>query len=353
MTPLITVSKASPQPTSPRFQSRSSFSQKLLNFTFTLNSSPVNNQPSTFSGTNNSNSVSIAGHRARCRITNAGAPSGNTAEISIYGLSQSLMSQLTTLGIVVDSISQNNVIISAGTGQPTGSASAASAALSPASGFPVVFGGTVYFAYGEYNNMPDVPLKIIAQGGLLNAVKSVAPSSFTGPTSVATVMQNFASKLGVTFENNGITATLSNPYYPGTILQQIYQIAEHAGIHAQLVDGGTKLAIWPLLGSRTSQTNIPLISPQTGMIGYPSFASNGWLVVKMIYNPDVIFGGNIQVQSSVFSGNSQLQSKVNSTWTVQKLDLALDSLFPDGDWMGTAICTPKGVNAGPPPPVSS
>ena len=352
MPPLITVNKAPAASAASAFQSKSSFSQKLLNFTFQLNPNPSNNQPSTFSGTNNSNSVSISGHRARCRITYAGAPGGGGAEVSIYGMSQSLMNQLATLGIVFDSISQNNILISAGTGAAGGQSTAASAISSPASGFPLVFGGTVYFAYGDYNNQPDVPFKIIAQSGLYNAVKSVAPSSFTGPTSVAAIMQNFAKQLGVTFENNGVTVQLSNPYYPGTLLQQIYQIAEHCYIHAQLVDGGTKLAIWPIGGSRTSQTNIPLISPDTGMIGYPTFANNGYLIVKMIYNPSVILGGNIQVQSSLFSGNPKLQSKLNKTWSVFKLDLALDSLFPDGDWMGIALCAPPGTSPGVPPTVS-
>ena len=108
MPPLITVNKASPPlPAASTFQSQSSFSQKLLNFTFTLNPNPVNNQPSTFSGTNNNNSVSISGHRVRSRITYAGAPGAGGAEISIWGMSQSLMNQLATLGILVDSISQS------------------------------------------------------------------------------------------------------------------------------------------------------------------------------------------------------------------------------------------------------
>ena len=80
------------------------------------------------------------------------------------------------------------------------------------------------------------------------------------------------------------------------------------------------------------------------MVGYPSFANNGWLVVNMIYNPDVVFGGNIQVQSDI--------PQANKTWTVYKLDLALDTLVPDGDWIGTALCYPKGVNAPAPPTVS-
>jgi baseplate hub protein gp41 len=328
--------------TSSSFQSQSSFAQKLINVQIQLASAGGNNQPNTFAETG-ANVVTLSGHRIRARISWAGTPAGSTADISIYGLTQSLMNQLTTLGVVGDMISRNSIILSAGQSMSGDASAAAAAAGTPSQGFSVVFGGTIYFAYGDYNNMPEVPFRITAQTGLFNAVQSVAPSSFTGPTSIVQIMQGFANQLGVAFENNGVSGTLSNPYFPGTLLDQVYQAAEHANIHAQLVDGGTKLAIWPFLGSRTSLTNIPLISPETGMIGYPSFAANGFMVVKMIYNPDVRHMGNIQVQSSI--------PQANKTWTVYKVDLALDSLVPNGEWMMTAYCYPKNLPA-PVPPVS-
>jgi hypothetical protein len=330
------------------FVGQSSFSQKLLNFSITLAQNAQNNQPTSFAesqGASQSGTISISGARARCRIAGAGAPAGNSADIAIYGLSPSLMNQLSTLGIVQDSISQNTIIVSAGTASDL-DASAANALSSPLSGFPVVFGGTTYFAFSDYNQMPDVPLRITAQGGLFNAVQSVNPASYTGSTSIVSIFQNFANQLSLPFENNGVTGTISNPYYPGNLLQQIYQAAEHANINANIVDGGTKLAIWPAGGSRTTQTNITLISPQTGMIGYPTFSPNGFMAVKMLFNPDVLFGSNIQVQSSI--------PQANKTWTVYKLDLALDTLIPDGDWMGTALCYPQGLAApAPASPVGS
>ena len=327
------------------FASQPSFTQKLLNFSITLDPNAQTTQPTTFAeGGPSSGTYNIAGARARCRIINAGAPAGSTADIAIYGLSQSLMNQLATLGVVVDSVSKNQIIVSAGASS-LDDASSANASQSPLSGFPVVFGGTVWFAYGDYNNMPDVPFRITAQGGLINAITSVAPASFTGSSDIASIMQSFADKLGVPLENNGVNATLTNAYFPGTLLQQVYQAAFHAGINAQLVDGGTKLAIWPLRGSRTSQTDIPLISPDTGMIGYPSFAQNGWLIVRMLYNPSVLFKGNIQVESSI--------PQANKTWTVYQLNYNLDSLMPDGEWMATALCYPNGVNAPAPPAVTS
>jgi Baseplate hub gp41 len=340
----ITVNKALGQqsPAPGAFQSQSSFGQKLIDIQFQLNPGGAGGSPTTFAESGG-NAVTLSGHRMRVRISNAGVPAGSSADISIYGLTPSLMNQLSTLGAVGDLVQRNNVIVSAGQSS-SGDASAVAAATAAASGLPIVFGGTVWFAYGDYSQMPDVPLRITAQTGLIQAVASAAPSSFTGPTSIVQIMQGFANALGVGFENNGVSGTLSNPYFPGTLLDQVYQAAEHANINAQLVDGGTKLAIWPILGSRTSLTNIPLISAATGMIGYPSFGANGWMAVKMLYNPDVVHMGNIQVQSSI--------PQANKTWTVYKLDLALDSLVPHGEWMATAMCYPKNLPAPVTPPVS-
>jgi hypothetical protein len=47
---------------------------------------------------------------------------------------------------------------------------------------------------------------------------------------------------------------------------------------------------------------------ETGLIGYPSFGANGWLTVKMLYNPNVYFMGNVQIESSL--------KQANKTWTV-------------------------------------
>lgn len=320
------------------FASQTSFQQKLLNFRITLAQQPANNQPNVFPDTQ-SNTINLTGHRARCRITNAQPPAGATADIAIYGLSQSSMDTMATLGLVGDSIAKATIFVSAGA-TTTGDASAATANLVPAAGFPVVFAGTFQLAYGDYNEMPDVPFRIIAQSGLINAVVQAPPTSYTKPTPVATIMQGIASQIGVAFENNGVTATLANPYYPGTLLQQAYQVAYHTPCNVGLVDGGTKLAIWPIAGSRTSQTAIPLISPSTGMIGYPSFAATGFLVVRMLFNPSVIFGGQIKVQSSI--------PQANKVWDVMGLDYVLDTLFPGGEWTTIAFCRAPGAVAAAP-----
>lgn len=328
----LTVNPAQFASSPSSFLSQQSFAQKILNFTFYLSQNPATPQPNLYTGLGGiqSNQLSFAGLRASCRISNATGPSGSMADVHIWGLPQSVMNQLTTTGMIGNLAANNQIQISAGVS--TGSdASAAAANAAPPQGFPVVFGGAIALAVGDYNQMPNVPLHIIAKGGFNSAMTSSVPTSYTGKTSVVKIMQTFAGQLKspngqpVIFENNGVTTQLSNPYFPGNLLQQIDQAASQAGIFAQIVDGGTKLAIWPTTGARKTQ-NIPLISPSTGMIGYPTFGGQaGMMWVRMVYNPNVTFGGQINVQSSI--------PQANGIWNVRVLDYALDSLVPDGEWM--------------------
>ena len=201
------------------FASQPSFTQKLLNFAITLDASAQTPQPTSFADMSGSASgtYTITGARARVRISHALALAGSTADVSIFGLSQSLMNQLATLGVIVNSVSKSQILVSAGASS-LDDASSAAASGSPLAGFPVVFGGTIYFAYGDYKNMPNVPLHITANGGLINNVASVAPASFSGSSDIVSIMQSFADKLGVPLENNDVNATLANGYFPGTLL---------------------------------------------------------------------------------------------------------------------------------------
>lgn len=318
----VTVNPVLPQPA---FQGQPSFVQRLIEISVTLSQNPQNNQPTTFS--DGSDTVTISGARTTVQIENNGAPGGSTANIAIYGLSQTLMNQLTTLGPVFNSIQRNTVLVKAG---------------DPTSGLSAVFTGTISWSYGDYSSASDVPLRMSCQSGTFESVVPTSVSSYPGPVDVATIMSGFARAMNVGFENNGITSKLPPSYFSGNLWTQLKTVAEHAHIKAELVDGGTILAIYPIGGSRNT-ANPPLISATTGMIGYPSFTQQG-LIVRMIYNPQVAFGGTIQVQSSL--------PQANKTWVVQKLDLNLESMKPHGNWMATAHCYAKGFPAPPsaPPP---
>lgn len=298
------------------------FEQRLIEVAVKLAGNSQTNQPTTFSESG-TDTVTLAGSRTSVRIANSGAPGGSTASIDIWGMTPSLMNQLATLGLVFNIVPRNTLTIAAG---------------SKGSKLATVFSGTITAGYGDFNAAPDVPFHFECNSGLADAVAPALASSFTGAADVATIMSGFARQMSLGFENSGVSVQLSNPYFSGSVFTQMRTCAEHANINAEVVNGNV-LAIWPMGGNRNTPT-VPLIAPPPDgqMIGYPAYTQQG-IIVKTVFDPLIAFGGLVEVRSSLKAATGK--------WAVQKLDLALDSLLPKGQWMGTVY----GYNPNYPRPI--
>lgn len=292
---------------------------RKINLAITLAQNTGTSQPPNFSGTD-SNTVKVTGLRTSVQITNSGS-FVCSAQVRVYGLSDTLMNELSTLGMALNIIRKNTLLIEAGDDQ---------------SGMSTVFLGTIQQAYADYSSQPDVPFHFECIPLLAESVIPAAPSSFNGSTSVVSIMQGLARQIGYGFRNNGVDVKLSSPYFSGSPVDQIKACVEHAniewGIFVQVLE------IWPKGGSRES-TNVPTISPETGLIGYPAFTQQG-IVVNSIFRPDIAFGAPIKVNSSLLSGIKGVNPAANfpTNWTVYKVDLALDAEMPGGEWRSTAYC---------------
>ena len=258
------------------------------------------------------NSVTLPGLRISAKILKAGGPSMGKAQLLIYGMTLSLMNKLSTLGMVIQLVPRNTVLITAG---------------DDVSGMGTVFIGTITSAYADFQAAPEVPFNVEAHTGIIEAVTPVDPLSYSGSTDVATVMSSLATQAGLAFENNGVSTQLSNPYFPGSVWSQMQAAAKAANIGA-VIDNG-KLAIWPNGGTRGGQ--VPLVAPPPDgqMIGYPAYTSYG-LMVKTQFNPSIGFMGKIRIKSSLDPANGE--------WAVYGLAHDLDSLVPKGNWASTLQC---------------
>ena len=305
----LTVTPQQSAEPQPPFQGAPSFEKRRIQITIKLGSDTKTNQPNKFE--NGSDTLTVDGARTSVRIQNSGAPAGSSASVDIFGLTQSLTNQFCTLGMSFNLVPKNTMLISAGVD---------GGVLSP------VFTGTITNSYADYNQAPNVPMHFELQAGLFDSVMPTVASSFPGSTAVADIMAGFARIGFYAFENNGVTVKLQSPYFSGSLATQIQECAEAAGINAEVI--GSTLVIWPRGGSRDNQS-IPLISKDTGMVGYPAYTQQG-IIVRSIFNPQITFGGKVKVESSVL--------KATGTWAVNKLDLALDALIPRGQWMSTAYC---------------
>jgi hypothetical protein len=257
--------------------------------------------------------VTLSGFRM---FADMSAPCGETMgtlQMRIYGLSESLMNQLTDIGPIVQVKEKNKIQLAAG---------------DKTNGLAVIFTGTIFSAWADYNSAPEVPFNIIANIGLDIALTPVTPTSYVMAADVVQIMSKMASEAGLQFNNSGINGlTLRNPYFDKDLYTQIKNCAIAANINYK-IESGT-LTIWPKNGYVAGLK--PLISADTGMVGYPSLSSQG-MSVKTLFNRDIAIGGLVEVQSSL--------KPATGDFVVYMYTHNLSCIVPGGPWYTNFDCYP-------------
>jgi hypothetical protein len=274
----------------------SGFTRKLIELTITLGTGDF--------GADTGDTVTISDSRIFADLVNPGGESMGAAQIRVYGLDQTLMNKLTTIGQINRAIRvKNTVTVAAG----------------DENGMQLVFFGVIADAWGEYNSAPDVPFVIMANAGLDIAVKPVNATSYKGSVSAQQIMLDLAAEAGLAFEGDDVEVQLFNPYFPGTTLNKIRSCARAAGIE-YAIDRGT-LSVWRNGKSRVG--TVPLISEDAGMIGYPTLSSKG-LTVRCMFNQNIQIGADIEIASSI--------PMANGKWHVFNVAHNISSQAPGGPW---------------------
>ncbi len=283
-----------------------SFQRRRIDVTITLGEGQL--------GDTASNAITLRGLRVVANIAAMGGTAQGQLQAQIYGLPLSMIDQLTAVGPIATQIRrQNTVQIAAGVDGGLMS---------------VVYEGVIDSAFGDFQGAPDVSLNITAMSALAAAVVPVNATSWKGDVSVDSIMSTLARTIDFAYENNGVDAVLTNAYFPGTALAQIQACAKAANI--QYSTDNRTLAIWPKTGQRGG--DIPLISAETGMVGYPIFSSNG-LIINHLFIPTVRQGGQVEVQSEL--------RVASGTWRVASVVHTLESEQPNGAWFTQFNCFNK------------
>lgn len=261
----------------------------------------------TFSSGSGGGSATISNLRTSCHAVAAADKAMAELDLLIYGMTLSHMNELSTLGWVAQKPGADQVTVFAG----------------DSNGMSLVYQGTIWQAVSDFQGGPNLPFHVVAHAGTREAALNIKPTSINNKSAdVAGLMSQLAGQMGLQFENSGVNVKVAYPYLPGSARAQAAALAEHANIN-WTIDRGT-LAIWPSDGSR--QGDAPLISPQTGMVGYPSWSSVG-IKVKTLFNNDLKLGGQIQIQSSI--------TPANGTWTISRIEHNLQAFTPNGEWFTT------------------
>lgn len=283
------------------------------------------------------NAVKLSNLRMLVTVAKSGMPSMDRATAKIWGVTPTIMNEVSTLGIPLNMWRPGNtMLIEAG---------------DEGGAMSIVYNGYLNRAYQNYDDAPETSLDLEGWGAQAEAIKPVPPVSYQGLVDVATVAQSIAFREGWVFENSGVVTKVSNPYLAGTAWEQITELKRTAYINADLDTSKQPkvLAIWPLYGTRGG--TIPLINTRSGLVGYPKYQSSG-MSFKCLFNPNIRLGGQIEMDSSVGGAPPEVttaaqsqtadqrkqQGGPNGLWYVYQLALDLSAQMPGGPWFCDVNC---------------
>lgn len=279
--------------------------KKQLRFIITLGDSK-------FQGDNDR--IILQGYRASVSIDLAGGLQMGGLRARIYGMKKQDVDAITSYSWRLGDFKPNTITVYAIDGKQE----------------TIVFTGNIVTAWGDYAGAPDVYLDIQAQSAYLATLKSAPPISFNGPIDAASLIQQLCVRMGYSFENNGVSVVINNAYYAGTDMEKVRKIVEDTGI--QMWEQNQLIAIAPKGTARGGL--IPLISPQTGLVGYPMFDGQT-INLRVLFTPAIQWGGIIRVDTDII--------KCKGDWQVLSMSHMLDSESPQGSWFTNVRGVPKGI----------
>ena len=172
-------------------------------------------------------------------------------------------------------------------------------------------------------------MHIEAAAGSYPSLKASPPIAVKGSQSAASLIEQFAKESGYTFLNNGVTSSVKNAVLNGSPVQKMRAVAGMVGCELIIDDNVVKIQPYD---KGLDQGNAVLMSKDSGMLGYPTFTSEG-ISLKCLYNPDLQLGGMVEVKTVV--------PGAEGTWKITKLShsLVANSNSP-GDWFSSIEASP-------------
>lgn len=289
----------------------SQFEKRAIDVTITIGKGPKGEEPG--------DPVTLSGLRVIVSTQVYATQTQGMLNALIYGVPLSMINQLTRVGMVNQQMKMNTISIAAGN------------RVEPKT---VAYTGEIFEAYGDFGGAPEVPLVVQAQSGIVGAVRPVDAMSYKGATDAADIMRSIAKQMGYSFVNDGLSVTLADPYFSGTAMDQLKSCAQAAGA-SYLIENNT-LTVWPKGEARPGDPI--LVSPETGMVGYPAFSRTG-IVVETIFNPNFKLGRKVTLKSSL--------TPACGTWAIYAISHSLSSEMPNGPWFTQlALSTARNLSNG-------
>ena len=256
----------------------------------------------------NTDTVVLRGLRATAECATAGANMMGELSAKIYGVSQSIMNDVTTMQWQDQTLRNAQIEVYAIDGDRRS----------------LVFRGYIRNAWGNYSSPPDVFLSITAGANYYFQIEQVRPTSFKGIWKLKDMFKWYANKMGLSLELTDIGGQYENGYFDNTLAIQVQALAKD--VNVDITYEGFSMIVVPK-GTPRKDVKV-LVSRDTGMIGYPTFDATS-LTCKSIFNPDIRHFGLVELKTDI---NSPLV-RTSGEWRVASVYHNLQSETPNGQWM--------------------
>lgn len=254
------------------------------------------------------------GVETHVQIEKPGEPDQNKATVEMYNLSMDAMRDMTTLSFRPLQTKKNLIVIFAG---------------DETNGMSQCFAGEIDTAYADFSGAPTIKMHIEAAAGSYPSLKASPPIAVKGAQSAASLIEQFAKESGYSFLNNGVAASVKNAVLNGSPIQKARTVAGMVGCELLIDDNVVKIQPFD---KGLDEGNAVLMSKDSGMLGYPTFTSEG-ISLKCLYNPDLQLGGMIEVDTVV--------PGAKGTWKITKLSHSLvANAVSAGDWFSSIEASP-------------
>jgi hypothetical protein len=197
----------------------------------------------------------------------------------------------------------------------------------PERGWSQVFKGTIIEAQPEYRAAPDVYFHLLAVVGYFKKIEAAAPTTYPGSVDADVAINDIVTRMGFAAEIAGnVSAVLTNPYFSGTLFDQLAQVCQAAG--ADFYFQGDTVLVTASGQPRQTQPAV-VLNPTSGLVGYPVYERSGLNVIAL-YNKAFACGMPIQLESAIPSATGR--------WYPYAMTHDLESEMPEGAWFTQLKC---------------
>ncbi len=248
------------------------------------------------------NTKIIEGLACQVTIEKPGLPEKNSLKTRVWGMKYEDMAQLTMLAFKPLESQKNLIEVKAGDKGGT---------------LATIFQGEIISASADFNSAPDVAMDFEADSGSYPNQIAGPTATVAGEAPAANLFARFASEAGYEYKNEGVEASVKDAWFPGSPIEKAMKLARDIGCEL-IIDDGVMIT---MPEGQSREGNAVLLNSANGMIGYPTFNQDG-IVCRCIFNPDLQYGGLIQVESIV--------PKATGVWKITKLSHDLSAYVPGG-----------------------